>query len=171
MSHLDRQAQTKLHSKHVRFSDQQLVFALSNLMNILNTLTTLAVDFVLRPQFFQFSLLTHSDHIKLLYYMYVCVYNPLWKLGTAPAILDLLNRSQKTMERPLAVSSTQMPSMSGRGLQQPCSSIIPNNTRINDNVPLQRSPFSDVQKESADLWYKCNGALRQCSFERCAQAI
>ena len=98
MSHLDRQAQTKLHSKHVRFSDQQLVFALSNLMNILNTLKTLAVDFVPGPQFFQ--------------------YNPLWKLGTAPAILDLLNRSQKTMERPLAVSSTQVPSMSDRGLQQ-----------------------------------------------------
>ena len=114
MSHLDRQAQTKLHSKHVRFSDQQLVFALSNLMNILNTLKTLAVDFVPGPQFFQFSLLTHSDHVKLLYY----IYNPLWKLGTAPAILDLLNRSQKTMERPLAVSSTQVPSMSDRGLQQ-----------------------------------------------------
>lgn len=114
MSHLDRQAQAKLHSKHVRFSDQQLVFALSNLMNILNTLKTLAVDFVPRTQFVQFSLLTHSDHVKLLYYIYIL----LWKLGTAPAILDLLNRSQKTMERPLAVSSTQMPSMSGRGLQQ-----------------------------------------------------
>ena len=58
-------------------------------------------------------------HILTMLNCYIIyIYNPLWKLGTAPAILDLLNRSQKTMERPLAVSSTQVPSMSGRGLQQ-----------------------------------------------------